>query len=242
MADLTHTLDPADLKRQAIRKLGEIADKLGEKEKGADIQAAMELRLMMRRLKGQPGALDQRFNRALANADFSKAGDILKDLQDKLDSGELTEEERKALAKQLEELAKQLDKVAAGKKALENALKQAGCGKAMAGLSGKALRDALKALDEAQTPSDDPAWLDCYLNACRLRDTMAQIETINFEALRLAIQDLSNEFPAQYVNGPDHLKRLGEYERRLYEIQEALAAGDAATPDAVPAPTSCLIP
>ena len=144
LGDLTHTLDPADLKRQAIRKLGDLADKLTEKQKGADIQAAMELRSMMRRLKGQPGALDQRFNRALANADFSKAGDILKDLQDKLDSGELTEEERKALAKQLEELAKQLDKVAASKKALENALKQAGCGKAMAGLSGKALRDALK--------------------------------------------------------------------------------------------------
>ena len=144
LGDLQKALQAGDLKRQAIRKLGEMQKKLSAVEQQPDVQAVQELASMLRRLKGQRGDLDPRLNHAIASGDFSKAAEILKDLKERLEAGKLTEEQRKALARQMENLAKQLAAMAASTKALEDALKQAGCSKDLAKLSPEQLRKALK--------------------------------------------------------------------------------------------------
>jgi len=47
-------------------------------------------------------------------------------------------------------------------------------------------------------------------------------------AMRRAIADMSTSFPARYTRGEQHLRRLGELERRLPEVLAGVAKGDAA--------------
>jgi len=142
--DLDKSLQADDLKRQAIRKLSDLDKKLSELQQAPEVQAVQELESMLRRLKGDRGDLDQQLTHALAAGDFDKAGKILEDLKERLEAGKLTQEQREALARQLENLARQMAELAADKKALEDALKQAGCDSKLANLSPDQLRKALK--------------------------------------------------------------------------------------------------
>ena len=52
-------------------------------------------------------------------------------------------------------------------------------------------------------------------------------EWADFQALRLAIRDLSNTYPHRYTEGQAYLRRLEEYEKRLPQIREGLERHDA---------------
>jgi len=51
---------------------------------------------------------------------------------------------------------------------------------------------------------------------------------VNFAAMRLAIRDLAETFPQQYVRSKEYLRRLDRYERRLPAIRRRLQQGDEA--------------
>jgi len=56
----------------------------------------------------------------------------------------------------------------------------------------------------------------------------ADLEMVNFTALRRAIKDLAKTFPTRYTKGRDYLKALDRYEGRLPKIKEALKQRDKA--------------
>ncbi len=54
----------------------------------------------------------------------------------------------------------------------------------------------------------DARWLQLYARACRLRAAVKQIDEMKLESLKLAILDLTHNFPGQYKNGPGFLLEL----------------------------------
>jgi len=54
------------------------------------------------------------------------------------------------------------------------------------------------------------------------------VRPVDFEAVRLAIEDLCETFPQQYPRGGEYLRRWDAYEKRLPEILQGLADGDEA--------------
>jgi len=148
LGELTKGLDPAELRRQAIRKLGNLADKLKDMEQSEQIRALDELGRMLKGLRSSPDALNNDLNRALADGDFAAAAKMLRDLMEKLNDEKLTEEQKKALAKQLKDLAEQLAKLGDQQRQAENALRQEGMdaqtAKKLAGMSDQELREELK--------------------------------------------------------------------------------------------------
>jgi len=88
---------------------------------------------------------------------------------------------------------------------------------------GEPLRRELAALEAA--PSDDPRWLDLYVKICKFRKGMADLQRVNFQALRLAIGDLAKSYPDQYTKAPEFLARVDACEKQVPEIQQALVRG-----------------
>lgn len=134
----------ADLRRQAIRKLGDLSDKLDKMRTGPRSQSAKALREMLKGLRGTPKGLEQKLNNALAAGELGKAAEILKDLQEQLKDGKLSKEQREALAGQLKDLGKQLDELAEKQEQLADALAGQGLDKSLASMSDQDLREALK--------------------------------------------------------------------------------------------------
>jgi len=144
LGDLNKAAQPADVQREAIRKLGDMAEQIKKMQEDQRVQAAKELESMLRHLRGSPQGLNNEINQALAKGDFGKAAELLNELRKQLEEGKLSEADKKALAGQLQDLGKQLDKLAAQQKAMEEALDKAGLDKKLAGLDEQKLREALK--------------------------------------------------------------------------------------------------
>ncbi|MCP4642539.1 MAG: SUMF1/EgtB/PvdO family nonheme iron enzyme [bacterium] len=88
-------------------------------------------------------------------------------------------------------------------------------------------QEELKALVKKNRKADDPRWLELYARVCGVRDAQAELDRIDFDALKAAVADLSATFPDTYKNGDAYLKKLQDFERRLPALREALAGGDA---------------
>ncbi len=136
---------PEELRREAIRKLGDIAEKLADMEMTEDAETAKELRALMKRLKVPREGAGRDLARALAKGKFDDAQDALKRLKRMLQEQQLSDEGKKTLQKSIEDLAAQLDKLSEeAKKDLEDALKNAGLDPDLARLDAQALKEALE--------------------------------------------------------------------------------------------------
>ena len=89
------------------------------------------------------------------------------------------------------------------------------------------IQQALAALQQEKVSCDDPRWLDLYMRACVFRDDLVRITTVDFAALRRAIQDLATTYPEKYTQSTQFLARLNVCEKQLPEIKRLLAANDA---------------
>jgi len=134
---------PEEIRREALRKLTELSERLDEMLK--DEQA-----LTMEALKDQLSSLSlpnapelQKFAEALKRGDFSKAREALEALQKDLQNGSLSEEQREALAKALEKMAEELAKSESERQALEEALQDAGLDPQLAS-NPDALKEAME--------------------------------------------------------------------------------------------------
>jgi len=133
-----------ELKRQAIRRLGELAERVKAAREGEKMRSAERLRSMLRRLRGSGDPMTDRLNQALGRGDFKQAADELRRLKQQLAEGKMSEADARRLAEQLADLGKRLEELAAGRKDLEEALERAGLDKDLAKLSEKDLEEALK--------------------------------------------------------------------------------------------------
>ncbi|HUW19691.1 MAG TPA: hypothetical protein VMW16_10350 [Sedimentisphaerales bacterium] len=135
---------PDDIKRQAIRRLGDLSDKLKNMQSGMQLDSVNLMQQMLKQLRGSPDAFAQKLRLALAQGNFAQAASLLKELQKELVEGKLSEQQREALAQQLQELAKQLQELAAKNEQLEKELEKQGLDKNLARLDEQQLRQALQ--------------------------------------------------------------------------------------------------
>lgn len=141
---MTSGQSPEALKRQAIQKLGDISDRIKKLEGGANKDALEITKKMLRQLRPTPESFSQKLSQALAKGDTSLARDMIKQFQKQLEQGNMTEEQKKQLSKQLANMAKQLERIAADNKALEDMLEKNGLDKKLAKLSAEDLKKMLE--------------------------------------------------------------------------------------------------
>jgi hypothetical protein len=153
LGDLKDAAKAGELRRDAIRKLGDLSEKLEKLKAGPRQTSARTLQEMLKGLRSVPKGLSRELDQALARGDLGKVKELLKDLTDKLQEGKLTEAQLAALAEQLKNIGDQLDKLAEGQKemsdeaarqAMEDELARQGMDRKMASLNEKDLREALK--------------------------------------------------------------------------------------------------
>lgn len=116
---------PEQINRDAMKKATELNKKLDDLINGDKSKTIEAVEKSLNQIKSENGPAKE-LSEALAKGDFTAAQKALNDLKDKAAKGELTEEQKKALAEQLDNLAKQLEQLANDQKKLEDALKQAG--------------------------------------------------------------------------------------------------------------------
>jgi hypothetical protein len=135
---------PQDVKRQAIKTLGDLSEKLRRMQGGAQIDAANMMQQMLKRLRGSPDPFSQQIRMALAKGDFAQAANLLSQLQKDLAESKLSDQQRKDRAEKLQQLAKELQKLAEQRRELEEELQKLGLDKKLAQVSEQQLRQALQ--------------------------------------------------------------------------------------------------
>jgi hypothetical protein len=150
LADALNKLDqtpkdakPQDIKRQAIRQLGDISDKIRQMQNGMQLDSVNLLQNMFKQLRGSSDVFSQKLQLALAKGQYSQASNLLSELQKELAKGNLNPEQQKALAGQLQDLAKRLGELAQKNEEFEKELEKLGLNKELAKLDEQQLRQTL---------------------------------------------------------------------------------------------------
>jgi hypothetical protein len=141
---LTQAGQPQEIRRDAIKTLGDLSDKLKQMQGNTQIDAANMMQQMLQRLRGSTDPFSQRIRMALAKGDFAQAANLLGQLQKDLASGKLSDQQRRDAAQQLQQLAKELQKLAEQKRDLEQELEKLGLGKKLAQMDQQQLKQALQ--------------------------------------------------------------------------------------------------
>jgi len=151
LADVLSKLDqapedaePQEIKRQAIRKLGDLSDRIQKMQGSAQLESVKMLQNMFKKLRGSADPFSQKLRLALAKGNFDQASNLLEQMQKDLSQGKLTPEQQKALSEQLQQLAKRLAELAKNNDEIDKALEKQGLDKKLAKLNEKQLRHALE--------------------------------------------------------------------------------------------------
>lgn len=144
LEELAQAGTPENAKRQAIKALGDLSEKIEKMQGGAKVDAADALQQMLKRLRGSANPFSQKMRMAMAKGDFAQAANMLRQLQQELAEGKVPAEKREELAKAMQELAKELERLAEEQKELEKELEKLGLDKKLAQMTPEQLRQALQ--------------------------------------------------------------------------------------------------
>jgi len=136
--------EPHEIKRHAIRQLGDLSDKIQKMQDNTQLESVKMLQNMFKKLRGSADPFSQKLRLALAKGKFGQASNLLNQLQKDLAQGKLTPEQRKAIAEQLQRLSKRLTELAKNSEELEKELQKQGLDKKLAKLNEKQLKKALQ--------------------------------------------------------------------------------------------------
>jgi hypothetical protein len=139
-----HAAEPQEVKREAVKALGDLAEKIQQMQAGAQARTADALQQMLKQLRGSGDPFSQQVRLALAKGDFAQAAKMLAQLQSQVNDGSLPEEKRTALATQMQELANELTKLSEQKRQIKEELAKLGLDKKLAQASPEQLRQALQ--------------------------------------------------------------------------------------------------
>jgi RNA polymerase-interacting CarD/CdnL/TRCF family regulator len=135
--------DPQELKREAIKTLGDLSERIKQMQGEAQMEAGDILQRMLRQLHGSSEPFSQQIRMALAKGDFSQAASLMRQLQKQLTEGALSDQQRQQMAEQLQQLAKELQKLSTQQRELEDELQKLGLDKKLAQMDKQQLRQTL---------------------------------------------------------------------------------------------------
>ena len=136
--------DPQEIKRQAIRKLGDLSDQIKKMHAGGKLDEMSMMQQMLKQLRGSSSVFSQKLRQALAQGKFGEASNLMKQLQQQLADGKVSDQRRKDLAGQLAELGKQLEELAKKNTEFEKELEKLGLNKDLAKMDANQLEKALQ--------------------------------------------------------------------------------------------------
>ncbi|MEQ8769095.1 MAG: hypothetical protein RIB60_01145 [Phycisphaerales bacterium] len=120
-------ITPEDVRREAIKKLTNLADQLDEKLNESEEAKALEaLNRSMRQLKTPGEGPGSEMAKQMARGNYEQAQQELEKLAEQIASGEMSEEQKQQLAKNLEAMSEQLRELADQRQQLEEQLQAAG--------------------------------------------------------------------------------------------------------------------
>ena len=134
---------PDQIKRDAIKKLSDLADQLQKMQNGPQLDAALTQQ-MLKQLRTSGEGLPRLLNQALAQGDMNQARKIAQQMAEELQKDDMSPADRQKMAQQLAELAKKLEQIAQQQKELEEELERQGLDKKLAKMSEKELAEACK--------------------------------------------------------------------------------------------------
>ncbi len=135
---------PQDIKRQAIRELGNLSDTIKKMQSDMQLESVNMMQRMFKQLRGSPDVLSQKLHLALAKGNFADASNLLNQLQKQLAEGKLSQQQQKDLSQQLQNLAKKLQELAEKNEEFEKELEKLGLSKELAKLTDRQLRQSLQ--------------------------------------------------------------------------------------------------
>lgn len=135
---------PEDIKREAIRALGDLSEQIKKMQSSAQLETAELMQKMFKQLRASSDMFSQKMVQALATGNFAEASNLLDQMRKELEESKLTEEQRKALGEQLQNLAKQIQQLAQKNEELEKELEKLGLDKNLAKMDEKQLREAMQ--------------------------------------------------------------------------------------------------
>jgi hypothetical protein len=158
--------DPDAIRRAAVKQLTDLTQKIETAKTGEKQAQADAIKEAMKQLKQPgPGPLDE-FSKALARGDFNKANEQLAEVQKQMANGNLSPEQKEQAKAQMDNMAKQLEKLSQNSDQLQKKMEQSGLDKkAAAELVKKALanpEDVKKALEDMKnlTPEQKKQMLE----------------------------------------------------------------------------------
>lgn len=213
--------DPQAAKRQVIRKLGDMSDKLNSLRNNMNNQSMDLMQQMMRQLKSSPNAMNQQLNMALARGQFNKAANLLRQLEQQMLKGEMSDQQKKNLEQQLKNLSKQLQALSEKQEELEDELEKQGLDKKLAGLTPESLKKALQ--KQGLTPEKIDELLK-KMAACKMAGNRASRlgQALGGGAGGLGAGDLS-EALAELDELADLMDQMQLSEAMLAEMERAIA-------------------
>ncbi len=143
--------NPDDMRKDALKKMTDLQKRLDEMMQDEKALAFEEVLRKMQGLKLPKNGSTVPMIAAMKNGNMNKAKKEFDKLQEKMESKELSEQERENLSKQLEELAKQLEKLASANESLSKALSAAGLNGALA----QNAEAAMKAIKNAKNLTEE---------------------------------------------------------------------------------------
>ncbi len=145
--DPANPTTPDDIRRDQVKKLTAIDERLKELRSTDQARAMEELQKKMQDLR-QPGEAApqelKEMTQALQRGDLKAASEQLSKLSDKLSANKMSEQQKQEMQKALENMAKQMEKLASDQNDLERKLNEMGLDKALAN-NPEALKKALEA-------------------------------------------------------------------------------------------------
>ncbi|MEJ2647148.1 MAG: hypothetical protein P8016_01910 [Sedimentisphaerales bacterium] len=144
LGDLSPNARPEDVKKEAIRQLGDLSEKMKNMQKSSDLASMKAMQQMLKQLKGSPESFSLQLRSELSKGNFGQAAALLRKMQKDLAEGNLSEEQKKQLAQQMQALAKALEQLAQQSGEFEKELEKMGLSKELAQMGEKELRQALQ--------------------------------------------------------------------------------------------------
>ncbi|MBN2138786.1 MAG: hypothetical protein JW720_13340 [Sedimentisphaerales bacterium] len=135
---------PQDVKRHAIRTLGDLSEQIKKMQNTAQLESLDLMQKMLKQLRGSTDMFSQKLLQSLAKGDFGDASKQLEQMRKQLEESGLSDEQRKELAKQLAEMGRKIRELAEKNSELEKELEKLGLDKKLAGMSEKQLRESLQ--------------------------------------------------------------------------------------------------
>ncbi len=145
--NVQESIDTETLRRDALKKITDVQKRLEELMKDENALAYEEMLRRMQALKLPKNSSTQPMVANMKSGNFDQAKKEFEKLQQKLESSELSKEERQELANAMEDLAKQLQKLSKANDSLSSALAAAGLNSNLANNPDAAMKAIQNAKD-----------------------------------------------------------------------------------------------